>query len=81
MHGEPEELQEKQGHFISSVLLLSLRTHILTFTGPRAKYFKYVCVCVCVQRWKGYCLLLQVANVGQGHIILEFNYNFDRLRP
>lgn len=78
--------QEQQGHFIGLVLLGSLWTHILSFTGPKAKYSKHVCVstceyvcagvfvCVCVYKRNsggwGHCLLMQAAHVGQGHIML-----------
>lgn len=48
---EQKELQEqeKQGHFNGLILLLSLGTHILSLTGPKAKDFKPACVCVCVR--------------------------------
>lgn len=77
--------EETEGCFIRRVLLLSLRSLILTLKGLKAKGFKcmYVRERVCVfERERqieregsrgggGYCPLLMAVHVGQGHIMLD----------
>lgn len=63
---------ETEGGFIGLVLLHRPRTHILSLTVLKAKGFKCVWVTEESRDSGSDCLLLEVAHVGQGHIMFAW---------